>query len=224
MQPVPAVILAGGLARRMGGGDKVLLPLAGRPLLAHLLDRLHPQTGPIALNANGDAARFADFKLPVLPDPDFPPEVPPRPGPLAGILAAILWAKAQDADRVLVVAGDTPFLPADLLSRLQDAAGAAGLAMAADHAPDGLRLHPTTALWPTRLAAPLRAAIIAGQRRVRAFAAEHDAATAVFPALHAADGAELSPFFNINTPEDLAQATAWLDAENAVRTACPTTA
>lgn len=192
---LPAVILAGGLSSRMGGGDKVLLELNGQPLLAHVIARLAPQVGPLAISANGDPARFARFGLPVLADslPDFP-------GPLAGILAAMDWAAGLGAASVLTAAGDTPFPPHDLAARLQ-AAGAQGLALAADRDSAGeARLHPTFGLWPTALREDLRAALAEGLRRPRQWAARHQAGTAIF------DGPE--PFFNINTPADLAHASA----------------
>lgn len=192
---LPAVILAGGLSSRMGGGDKVLLDLHGQPLLAHVIARLAPQVGPLAINANGDPARFARFGLPVLADslPDFP-------GPLAGVLAAMDWAAGLGAASVLTAAGDTPFPPHDLAARLQ-AAGAQGLALAADRDSAGeARLHPTFGLWPTALREDLRAALAEGLRRPRQWAARHQAGTAIF------DGPE--PFFNINTAADLAHASA----------------
>lgn len=191
----PAVILAGGRSSRMGGGDKVLLDLNGKTLLDHVIARLRAQAGPLALSANGDPARFAGFGLPVLADslPDFP-------GPLAGILAGMDWAAGLGADRVLVAAGDTPFLPLDLAEKLREAAGASGLALAADRESDGkLRFHPTFGLWPVYLRHALHAALLAGDRRIRAFTAQHGAGTALFDADPAA-------FFNINTPEDLSRA------------------
>lgn len=191
----PAVILAGGKSSRMGGGDKVLLGLNGTPLLAHVIARLRPQAGPLAISANGDPARLAGFGLPVLAD-----SLPDYPGPLAGILAGMDWAAEHGADHVMVAAGDTPFLPPDLAERLHNAAGAAGLALAATRESDGvLRLHPTFGLWPVRLRAPLRLALLAGERRIRAFTTKHGAGTALFEA-------DARAFFNINTPEDLARA------------------
>lgn len=185
-----AVILAGGQARRMGGGDKPLLPLAGRPLLAHVIARLGPQVTALALNANGDPARFAAFGLPVLPDP-----VPGQPGPLAGVLAAMDWAAARGEARVLTVAGDTPFLPADLVARLSTQPFAMAESLG--------RAHPVVALWPIALRAPLRAALAAGEHRVGRFAAGHGAVQVPFPA-------PPDPFVNINTPDDLARAEALL--------------
>ena len=107
------VILAGGLASRMGGGDKALLDLAGRPLLAHVIDRLAPQVGAMALNANGDPSRFSDWGLPVIAD-----SVEEYPGPLAGVLAGMDWAAGQGATHIVTAAADTPFFPRDLVTRL----------------------------------------------------------------------------------------------------------
>jgi molybdopterin-guanine dinucleotide biosynthesis protein A len=187
----PAVILAGGLARRLGGGDKPLLDLGDRTVLDHVLQRLRPQAAPLALNANGDPARFATFRLPVLPDP-----MPGFPGPLAGILAAMRWAAARGAERVLTVPGDAPFIPLDLVRRL--AASGSGIAYAASDRP-----HPTVALWPTRLAAALDSALASGHRRVRAWAEAEGAAPVPFAA------GRCDPFLNINTVADL-QAAQWL--------------
>ncbi len=180
-----AVILAGGLGRRMGGGDKPLRLLGGQPILGHVVARIGPQVLRLALNANGDSARFAGFGLEVLPDP-----VPDRPGPLAGVLAALDWA----AGPVVTVPGDTPFLPADLVVRLHAAAGN-GMAVACG--PDG-RAHPTCALWPAEAAPVIRAALDRGDRRVREVAASLGAVEVPF------GGPD--PFFNINTPGDLAEA------------------
>ena len=185
----PAVILAGGLATRMGGGDKVLLTLQEQTLLAHILRRLEPQAAPIALNANGDAGRFAGYGLPVLRD-----SMPGHPGPLAGILAAMDWAAGLGAPHVLTVAGDTPFFPSDLAARLGADAGASPVLAATE------RVHPTFGLWPCALRDDLRAAIGAGTRKVRHWADHVGARRTVFVA-GAAD-----PFFNINTRDDLARA------------------
>lgn len=190
--PLAAVILAGGRATRMGGGDKCLLILRGRPLLAHLLDRLMPQAAPIALNANGDPARFAAFGLPVLPDP-----VPGQPGPLAGVLAGMDWAASLGLPGLLTVAGDTPFPPPDLAARLA-AAGPFALAASPDES-GAPRLHPTVGLWPVALRGPLRAAVQAGERRVGHWALAHGAVRVDFPG-------RPDPFVNFNTPEDLSRA------------------
>lgn len=187
--PPPAVILAGGLATRLGGGDKVALRLGDRPILAHLLARLGPQVGKIALNANGPPQRFAEYGLTVLPD-----TCPGHPGPLAGILAALDWAAISGTGHVLTVAGDTPFVPLDLAARLGKLAGAAPVLAATD------RPHPTCALWPTALRHDLRRALGAGQHKVLRFATDHGAQMVLF------DRAPIDPFFNINTPDDLDRA------------------
>ena len=180
------VILAGGGGLRMGGADKALLPLAGRPLLAHAMERLGPQVARLAISANGDAVRFAAFGLPVLPDARVM-------GPLGGILAALDWA--QNADAVVSVAVDTPFFPCDLVPRLCLASGGIGVAMAQSGGND----HPTFALWPTALRAELRAFLESGAKpRVRDFATAHGAQRAVF----ADDGS----FHNLNALADLAKA------------------
>jgi molybdopterin-guanine dinucleotide biosynthesis protein A len=190
------VILAGGLARRMGGGDKALLLLAGRPLLAQVIERLAPQVDELVLNANGDPARFAQFGLPVVPD-----TVQGFAGPLAGVLAGMRWAAARGHADVVSAAGDTPFFPRDMVARLQAARGDQPIAMAATNDPErGLTEHPTFALWPVRLADDLERALTEGHmRKVIVWTSRHGCARAVF------EGAEF-PFFNINTPDDLAEA------------------
>lgn len=194
--PHPGVILAGGRGTRMGGADKGLLPLAGGRILDHVIAGLAPQCAPLAINANGDPARFADFALPVLPDP-----LPDHPGPLAGVLAALDWAAGIGAGAVVTVAADTPFLPPDLAARLGAAVGPEGLAVAASPDAGGVvRAHPTFGLWPTALRHDLRAALEGGLRKVMAWVERHRAGQAVWPS-HPFD-----PFFNINTPEDLAEA------------------
>jgi molybdenum cofactor guanylyltransferase len=180
------VILAGGGGTRMGGADKALMPLGGRPLLAHAVERLAPQVARLAISANGDAARFAGFGLPILPDARVI-------GPLGGVLAALDWANGADA--VVSVAVDTPFFPCDLVPRLCLAAGGIGMAMAQSGGDD----HPTFALWPTALRGALRTFLNTGAKpRLRDFAQAHGVKRAVF----ADDGA----FHNLNTLADLAHA------------------
>ena len=189
------VILAGGQATRMGGGDKGLREVAGKPLLAHVIDRLAPQVDAIVLNANGDPARFAAYGLPVAAD-----SLPDWPGPLAGVLAGMDWAAAQDATAVVSVAADTPFFPRDLVGRLHAAASRSGLALAATREDGKLWRHPTFGLWPVALRDDLRAALTNGLRKVVQWADAHEAGSAEF----ATD--PFDPFFNINTPEDIAMA------------------
>ncbi|MEO0999467.1 MAG: molybdenum cofactor guanylyltransferase MobA [Pseudomonadota bacterium] len=191
------IILAGGLARRMGGGDKGLLELGGRPILAHVIDRLRPQVAEMALNANGDPARFAAFGLPVLPDP-----VPGYPGPLAGVLAGLEHAAAHGLPWVVSVAADTPFFPAHLVTALRVAAYARDTRAAMAATEEGGRVirHPVFALWPTDCRADLRAALAEGVSKVVAFSGPLGAVEVVF------DAGPPDPFFNVNAPEDLARA------------------
>jgi molybdenum cofactor guanylyltransferase len=177
---IAGVVLAGGLSRRMGGGDKCLLPLGGRPLLARVIERFAPQVGPL----------FAAFGLPVIAD-----DLPDHPGPLAGILAAMDWAHGLGADLVATVPGDTPFMPLDLVARLQDARAGRDLALARS---DG-RDHPVVGLFATRLRVALRGHLDAGGAKVLDWAMGADPGFADF------DGGAL-PFFNVNTPHDLAVA------------------
>ncbi|MEM9765999.1 MAG: molybdenum cofactor guanylyltransferase MobA [Pseudomonadota bacterium] len=195
---IAGVILAGGLARRMGGGDKALLEVAGQPLLGHVIARLAPQVEALALNANGDAARFERFALPVLAD-----TVEGFAGPLAGVLAGMRWAAEAGYTHVASAAGDTPFFPPDLVARLSAALGERDrIAIAATEDPrrGGLAEHPTFGLWPVDLADDLEAALKGDMRKVIVWASRHGCARAVFP-----EGAAM-PFFNVNTPEDLAEA------------------
>jgi molybdopterin-guanine dinucleotide biosynthesis protein A len=186
---IAGVILAGGLARRMGGGDKVLQPLNGRPLLSHVIERLRPQVDTLAFNANGDPARFAAWDLPVIPDP-----IPGAQGPLAGILAGLLWAQRD----LISAPGDTPFLPLDLVARLRtvfdrEQADVVMSARAGD-------TQPVIALWAAHLADDIaRTLKNTDVRGVGAYARTKKWAVVPFD-----DGPD--PFFNINTPDDLAAA------------------
>jgi len=195
---VPGVILAGGRATRMGGGDKCLKRVAGARLIDHVIARLGPQVSALALNANGDPARFAEFGLPVLPD-----GMAGHPGPLAGVLAGLDWAAAQGAPAIVTAAGDTPFFPHDLAQRLAAAAGPSGLALAASPDATGrVQRHPVFGLWPVALRADLRAALAGGLRKIVLWTDAQAAGTAVF------ESRPFDPFFNINTPEDVAAAEA----------------
>lgn len=196
---IPAVILAGGRASRMGGGDKGLCDLAGQSLLARIRDRLAPQCAALALNANGPPARFAALGLPVLPD-----GIAGQPGPLAGVLAAMDWAAGHGAQAVVTLSCDTPFLPNDLIARLS-ASGGMMTAATRDRA-GRLHLHPTCTHWPVALRAPLRQWLDSGQRRMRDFIHLHDAGRAIW------DSTPFDPFFNINSPEDLRRAEAIIAA------------
>lgn len=200
-QPL-GVILAGGLATRMGGGDKGMLRLGGPTLLDHVIARLGPQVAELALNANGDASRFAALGLPVLPD-----SIPGFAGPLAGVLAGLDWAADEGADSIVTAAADTPFLPPDLVPRLLHAAEGMThpLVLAATQDPQrGQVRHPTFGLWPVALRDDLRAALDGGLRKVVLWTERHGGREAVFPS------DPFDPFFNVNTPEDLARAEALL--------------
>ncbi|TBW41059.1 molybdenum cofactor guanylyltransferase [Siculibacillus lacustris] len=197
------MILAGGLARRMGGGDKALRPLAGRPLLAHVADRLAPQVRALALSANSDPARFAAFGLPVLADP-----VAGALGPLAGLAAGWIWAAglAPPAALVATVAVDTPFLPEDLVARLAQALAAAPEAEVAVAASAG-RVHPVAALHRIGDVAALVAGLSDGSlRRVMSWIDGRRPVIVDFPAL------PCDPFENLNTEADLARAEARIRA------------
>jgi molybdopterin-guanine dinucleotide biosynthesis protein A len=206
------VILAGGQATRMGGGDKGLLPLGDRPILARVIERLGPQVDRMALNANGDPGRFAAFGLPVLPD-----GIAGHPGPLAGVLAGMDWAAGEGAETLVSTAADTPFFPTDLVDALRAAALAAGtgLAMAMTPRPGGgLDRHPTFGLWPVALRDELRADLERGLRKIVAWTEPRGCARAVFERRDP-EPFFPEPFFNVNTPDDLARAEAMLGGAGA---------
>jgi molybdenum cofactor guanylyltransferase len=193
---IPGVLLAGGLARRMGGGDKPMRTIGGRTILERVIARLSPQCDGLILNANGDPARFAAFGLPVIAD-----SVADFPGPLAGILAALDWMAANRPDVLLVLsaAGDCPFLPRDLVSRLHDALVKenAQLAVAAS----GDQSHPVIGLWSVSLRDELRHALVVEDvRKIDRWTARYKLATVNWPI------EPLDPFFNANTVEDIAEA------------------
>lgn len=200
MQQPAGVILAGGQSRRMGGGDKGLLLLKGQTLLDRVRDRLEPQVALLALNANGDAGRF-NTDLPVIAD-----SIDGFAGPLAGVLAGLDWAAGEGHSHIVTAAADTPFFPCDLVPRLLQAAEAAPIALAATPDPErGMSRHPTFGLWPTALRDDLRAALEDGVRKVVQWTDRHGMALAEF----AAD--PFDPFFNVNTPEDMARAEGLLE-------------
>ncbi len=189
--PTACIILAGGLATRMGGGDKCRQRVGGQSIIARTIATLAPQAKPIALNANGDPARFQDLGLPILPDP-----LPDHPGPLAGILAGLDWAATSGIPWLVSVPGDCPFLPTDLVARLHAARQQATYAVAAS----GGWTHPVIALWPTNCRHALHQALLAGQRKIDAFTAPQETAQAEWPTT------PFDPFLNVNTPADLAEA------------------
>jgi molybdopterin-guanine dinucleotide biosynthesis protein A len=190
------LVLAGGLARRMGGGDKPRTMIGGQTILSRVIDRLAPQCTRLILNANGDPARFADTRLPVVAD-----SVPDFAGPLAGVLAGLDWAAANapGIDYVASVPGDCPFLPRDLVARLRQARIDANKPLAC--ARSGEWRHPVVALWPVALRDDLRRALTGeGLRKIDIWTARHGVALANWPA------EPVDPFFNVNTPEDAAAA------------------
>jgi molybdopterin-guanine dinucleotide biosynthesis protein A len=196
------VILAGGRATRMGGGDKGLREVGGRRLLDRVIDRLAPQCAGLAINANGDPARLAGFGLPVLPD-----SLPDHPGPLAGVLAGLDCAAGQRATAIVTAAADTPFFPTDLVARLTAAAGPSGLCLAGSPDEEGrMQRHPTFGLWPVALRDDLRAALEGGLRKIVLWTDGHGAGLARF------ESTPFDPFFNVNTPEDIAEAERLLGA------------
>jgi molybdopterin-guanine dinucleotide biosynthesis protein A len=193
---VLGVILAGGLSRRMGGGDKCLRPLGGRPILAHIAERAAPQVGALVLNANGDPARFAAFALPVVPD-----VVAGFAGPLAGVLTGMEWAAARHPELrwIATFAADAPFFPRDYVACMIEAVRAEHADMAAARSLE--QDHPVFGLWPVRLRDDLRQAMTEeGIRKVDVWTARHHCVTVEFPAIH------VDPFFNANAPADLAEA------------------
>ncbi|WP_282062847.1 molybdenum cofactor guanylyltransferase MobA [Roseobacter litoralis] len=196
-QPL-GVILAGGQSTRMGGGDKGLLDLGGDTLLSHVIERLEPQVAGLALNANGDAARFAQYGLPVLPD-----SIDGFAGPLAGVLAGLDWAAEKGADTIVTAAADTPFFPGDLVPRLLLASEGMSHPLALATTPDAKRgrvRHPTFGVWPVALRDNLRDALRGGLRKVVLWTEQHEGREALFPVT------TFDPFFNVNTPEDLKHA------------------
>jgi molybdenum cofactor guanylyltransferase len=193
---IPGVLLAGGLARRMGGGDKPMRTIAGKTILERVIARLAPQCDGLILNANGDPARFAAFALPVVAD-----TVADFPGPLAGILAALDWMATHrpEVKWVLSAAADCPFLPRDLVARLEESRTAqnAELAVAAS----GGQTHPVVGLWSVRLRGELRHALVEEDiRKIDRWTARYPLATVTWPTT------PVDPFFNANTVDDIAEA------------------
>jgi molybdenum cofactor guanylyltransferase len=191
------LVLAGGLARRMGGGDKALIRIGSETILQRALARLTPQVDGVVLNANGDPARFAAYGLPIVAD-----SVPDFAGPLAGILAGLDWVAANrtDTEWLVSVPGDCPFLPRDLVARLHAARSAENKPLACAHSGDWR--HPVVGLWQVALREDLRRAVtVEDLRKIEVWTARHGVALADWPT------EPVDPFFNVNTPEDVAQAT-----------------
>lgn len=190
------LVLAGGLARRMGGGDKARIKIGNVTILDRALTRLGPQCSRLIINANGDPKRFGDSGLPVVAD-----SVPDYAGPLAGILAGLDWAAANAPaiEWLASAPGDCPFLPLDLITRLHQARKAGGTSLAC--AQSGEWRHPVVALWPVELREDLRRAVVEeGLRKIEVWTARHGVSLAEWPV------APVDPFFNVNTPQDAAHA------------------
>jgi molybdenum cofactor guanylyltransferase len=196
-EAVTGIVLAGGQSRRMGGGDKGLLELAGKPMLGHVIDRLSVQVGRLAINANGDPSRFSRFGLPVVAD-----TVSGFVGPLAGVLAGMRWSagSAPGARWIVTVAGDAPMLPLDLVLRLAAAVATHGAAIAL--ARSAGEVHPVIGLWPVALADDLETTLQDGVRKVLHWTDRHGTVTVDFPMTRIGD-VEVDPFFNANTPQEL---------------------
>lgn len=194
-EPVAGVLLAGGRSRRMGGNDKMLLDVAGQSILQRVITRARPQVSAMLLNANGDPARFSSIDLPIRAD-----VIDGYAGPLAGILTGMEWVKETRPEiRWLVsLATDTPMFPEDLVARLLAAVTTEGADIA--FARSGLFDHPVFGLWPVRLADDLRRALVEENvRKLGLWCARYKAVRVLWP-----DG-DADPFFNINTPEDVAR-------------------
>nr|WP_274605708.1 molybdenum cofactor guanylyltransferase MobA [Afifella marina] len=210
---ITGVILAGGLSRRMGN-DKPLVEIAGRPLLSYVVDGLRPQVDELVINANGDASRFSEFLLPVVPD-----GIDGNPGPLAGILAGMRWSQVfcPQARFMASAAVDTPFFPGDLVTRLSEGCGHDETTIAVAASFNGV--HPVFGLWPIALADDLEEWLKkAKSSKVLDFADHYVRLNVPFDHLEA-DGRQIDPFFNVNTPEDAAEAQAMLEALNRTQAA-----
>lgn len=199
---IAGLILAGGNSQRMGH-EKAFARLGGAPMIERVIERFNSQVDSLAINANGDPARFAAYPLPVLADDR------PDTGPLGGVLAGMRWAETLPSrpEFIATMPIDTPFFPADLVQRLDAGRGdAARIAIAAS----GERDHPVVGLWPVTLADTLQEwRLTARSQGVRAFLAACGFAVVTFELpRHGPD-----PFLNVNTPEQLAEATAWLSTE-----------
>ncbi len=193
----------------MGGGDKCLLPLAGKPMLTHVIERLRPQVSDLVLNANGDVSRFAAFGLPMVVD-----RLGCQAGPLAGVHAGIQWATANRPGSrfVITAATDTPFFPTDLVARFLASLEGGEPKLLVARSEEGV--HPVFGLWPVSLAPAIETSLAGGMRKVQAWVREHQAEEIFFP-IGGMGGRKIDPFFNINRPEELADAEVLLGGEAA---------
>jgi molybdopterin-guanine dinucleotide biosynthesis protein A len=196
---VVGVLLAGGKSSRMGGGDKCLRELGGRQILARIIERLGPQVTEIVINANGNPSRFDSFRLPVVAD-----DITGYQGPLAGVHAGLHWVKTSrpDADYVVTVAADTPFFPENLVRKLLSARDKDSSFRIAE---SDKGTHPVIGLWPMELAEALEHSLRRGERKVTTWTKDHGAQPVFFSEIEVG-GRKIDPFFNINAPEDLAEA------------------
>jgi molybdopterin-guanine dinucleotide biosynthesis protein A len=202
-QKPPGVILAGGRSSRMGE-EKTLMDLAGVTLLQRVIDRLAGQVSTMVISANGDVARFDEYKLPIIED-----TIEGYTGPLAGILAGMIWAKIHDpcASHIVTIASDTPFFPVDLVEALARAIDGRHSLIAIPQTQE--RLHPAFGMWPVKLAPALEKFLLSGQRRVHSWLEAHEYVSVEFPRL-CNTGWQLDPFFNINDQKDLEVVRGWL--------------
>lgn len=202
--PVTGVVLAGGRSRRMGGGDKGLLELAGKPMLRHVIDRLAPQVSTTIINANGDPQRFAAFALPVVAD-----TVGGFVGPLAGVLAGMRWSTAnvRSARWIVTAPGDAPLLPRDLVERMMQAVAEREDTIAV--AQSGGEMHPVIGLWPIALMQDLEEQLKVGVRKVLDWTDRHGTVAVAFPCARFC-GLSIDPFYNANTPQELGELRAML--------------
>jgi len=208
-ESVVGVLLAGGKSSRMGGGDKCLLPLAGKPMLTRIIDRLRPQVTDLVLNANGDVSRLAAFGLPIVMD-----RLGGQIGPLAGVHAGIEWATANRPGSrfVITAATDTPFFPTDLVARFLASLEGGEPKLLVARSEEGV--HPVFGLWPVSLAPAIETSLAGGMRKVQVWVREHQAEEIFFPSREIG-GRTIDPFFNLNRPEELAEAEVLLGGEAA---------
>ncbi len=208
-EDVVGVLLAGGKSSRMGGGDKCLLPLGGKPMLARVIERLRPQVTDLVLNANGDVSRFAAFGLPIVMD-----RLGGQIGPLAGVHAGIEWATANRPGSrfVITAATDTPFFPADFVARFLASLEGGEPKLLVARSEHGM--HPVFGLWPVSLAPAIETSLAGGMRKVQAWVREHHAEEIFFPSREMG-GRRIDPFFNLNRPDEFAEAEVLIGGEAA---------